>query len=374
LLYKFGVLSGSSFGTLFQYANLNNSGPRVENSSERYKETREYKRLIVEGGLLPSLNKPHIVCILSLLAALVSCFFLVLNIYFFEGGAIQLVVRVMVCLAAMVASTIVFYLTLLAPSNLSQDALGNQNELSNIVHLVSINAYRAEVKKTISGRVVLKPVAFFVVAARTVILNRHFKCQYFFAAHNPWILRGPDLPGNIDSLSGENSSRAIWNLPMRLLYSSNKHSPLPEKVGTGNKTEILDLWSNIEGDSFFSPRLTYDYLSARIFPDVIDSNSTYSDVGSVSRIERVSSNFHLPAREKGIQQNQSSCYLGPKILFSLLGCVLLVVGLLLLSKVIDKVYLDPRFNVDMAVGGFFLAAALFWLGGWIIFIHSAPFW
>jgi hypothetical protein len=28
----------------------------------------------------------------------------------------------------------------------------------------------------------------------------------------------------------------------------------------------------------------------------------------------------------------------------------------------------------MAVGGFFLAAALFWLGGWIIFIHSAPFW
>jgi len=47
------------------------------------------------------------------------------------------------------------------------------------------------------------------------------------------------------------------------------------------------------------------------------------------------------------------------------GCILALGGFILISKVLDKVYLDPRFNVNVAVGGFMLAGV--WLGGWIIF-------
>jgi hypothetical protein len=75
----------------------------------------------------------------------------------------------------------------------------------------------------------------------------------------------------------------------------------------------------------------------------------------------------LPENERSVHDKQSSGYFGPEKLLGLMGIVIALCGFILLSKVIDKINLRPRFNENMAVGGFFLAAVLIWLGGAMIF-------
>ena len=75
----------------------------------------------------------------------------------------------------------------------------------------------------------------------------------------------------------------------------------------------------------------------------------------------------LPRSQSSVDEEQASRDFRPKKYFFAMGSAVLLVGVILLFKVLDKVYLDPRFDVDMAVGGFFFALALFVLGGWIIF-------
>jgi hypothetical protein len=66
-----------------------------------------------------------------------------------------------------------------------------------------------------------------------------------------------------------------------------------------------------------------------------------------------------PSSQKCIDQEHPSCNLSPKKVLVLMGCILVVSGFKLLFKIIDKIHLDARFNVNVAVGGFFLAAYLF---------------
>jgi hypothetical protein len=79
----------------------------------------------------------------------------------------------------------------------------------------------------------------------------------------------------------------------------------------------------------------------------------------------------LPEGQPDIDQKESSGNLGPKELFLVLGCAVALGGFVVLFKILDKVYLDPGFNVNMAVGGFFLALAIFVTGG--IFVLSYVF-
>ena len=80
----------------------------------------------------------------------------------------------------------------------------------------------------------------------------------------------------------------------------------------------------------------------------------------------------LPSSKRSVQEDQSSRDSRPKKLLFLLGSILGLAGLVLVFKVLDKVYLDPRFNVNMAVGGFFVAAGLFCLGIWILLYVFSP--
>lgn len=80
----------------------------------------------------------------------------------------------------------------------------------------------------------------------------------------------------------------------------------------------------------------------------------------------------LEGRESGGQQEQSGGYFSPKKLTVLVGFIIALGGFILLSKVLDKVYLCPGFNVNVAVGGFFLAAVLVWLGLGMV-LHALGF-
>jgi hypothetical protein len=53
-----------------------------------------------------------------------------------------------------------------------------------------------------------------------------------------------------------------------------------------------------------------------------------------------------------------------------MGCAFLLGGSLLLSAILDKIYLCPRFNVNAAVSGLFLAAFLVWIGMWILLVAA----
>lgn len=76
----------------------------------------------------------------------------------------------------------------------------------------------------------------------------------------------------------------------------------------------------------------------------------------------ISSETALPERKSSIDDEQTSRYFGPEQYLIAVGCIVVLGGVVLLFKVIDKVYSGSGFNVDMAVGGFFLAAILFWIG------------
>jgi hypothetical protein len=57
----------------------------------------------------------------------------------------------------------------------------------------------------------------------------------------------------------------------------------------------------------------------------------------------------------------------PQKYFLAVACVLFLGSIILLSNVLHKVNLNSGFNVNMAIGGFFVAAVLFWIGMWIVF-------
>jgi|ERR1017187_3467787 hypothetical protein len=114
----------------------------------------------------------------------------------------------------------------------------------------------------------------------------------------------------------------------------------------------------------------YSYPSPLILPELFcrDRDLAFSVSGGPYRsVGGSTGGASLPPSQTSIDKEQTSRYFGPKKYFITVGSVVTLVGLILLFKVIDKINLDPRFNVDVAVCGFFLALAMFLLGGWIVF-------
>jgi hypothetical protein len=74
----------------------------------------------------------------------------------------------------------------------------------------------------------------------------------------------------------------------------------------------------------------------------------------------------LHQSQSSVDKKQGSRYFRPEKYFVAVGCIGALSGFILLFKVLDKVYLDPRFNVNMAVGGFFIALGLFLAVGWMV--------
>jgi hypothetical protein len=71
----------------------------------------------------------------------------------------------------------------------------------------------------------------------------------------------------------------------------------------------------------------------------------------------------LPDHYESVNRNQYDPYFRPKYLFVLASLVLCTFSIVLLFKVLDKVHLDPRFNVNVAVCVFFLSLCIFVGGG-----------
>ena len=111
-------------------------------------------------------------------------------------------------------------------------------------------------------------------------------------------------------------------------------------------------------------------IRALFHPELLLSERKVVPSGS-SSISRSISSFlggaTLPESEESVGKYQTRSNLGPEKLILVVGCAVCLGSLIGLFKVLDKVYLDPRFNVDMAVCGFFLALAMFLFGGWIVF-------
>src|SRR5580658_4644435 len=79
-----------------------------------------------------------------------------------------------------------------------------------------------------------------------------------------------------------------------------------------------------------------------------------------------SSEIALPEREPRIDEKQERRYFGPKEYLVAMGGAVLLGSVILLFKVLDEIYLNPRFNVNVAVSIFLFSLLLFVLGGWII--------
>jgi hypothetical protein len=74
----------------------------------------------------------------------------------------------------------------------------------------------------------------------------------------------------------------------------------------------------------------------------------------------------LPSGQPGGDEQKCRRYFRPEKLLLLMACAFVLSGLLLLSKTLDEVDLDTRFNVDMAIGRSLLAESSSWPGSFAL--------
>jgi hypothetical protein len=96
-------------------------------------------------------------------------------------------------------------------------------------------------------------------------------------------------------------------------------------------------------------------------------NLSREDIRSLIAMEEIAGKINLGRHKAGVDEYQYNGEFRPKKLFAMGGCILCALGLVLVFKVLDYVYLDTRFNVNMALGVLFLGAISFWIGGALIF-------
>jgi hypothetical protein len=183
---------------------------------------------------------------------------------------------------------------------------------------------------------------------------------------------------------GNESLRAFWSIFNHGEIHRDRRTWAWEDHTNGIHSVMRMAWTEIEAKVLAFVQYSGNYIpfddSGRSFPSVRHL-SHYWDRRSVQRVTRWTWNTNpsslidpksidlgtpLEKIDKGGQEKQSGRYLSPKKLAVLVSGILVTGGFLLLFKIIDKVYLDPRFNINMAAGGFFLAIAMVWLDGWII--------
>lgn len=146
---------------------------------------------------------------------------------------------------------------------------------------------------------------------------------------------------------------SIWSniyLP-KTRFSQSGRPSIVHPIDTECQSFAFDNMHTKRFSGFVGPHirsLVYPKLLARVLNDLASQES-------------------LPSGESSSQEEQTRGHFGPEKLSLLVGTAMSFAGLLLLFKVLDKVYLDPMFNVNMALCGFFLAAVLFWAGGALIF-------
>lgn len=97
-------------------------------------------------------------------------------------------------------------------------------------------------------------------------------------------------------------------------------------------------------------------------PDEQGLRCTTLDSATIATLDDVSSGVGrqfgrvaLPSGQPGGDEQKCRRYFCPEKLLLLMACAFVLSGLLLLSKTLDEVDLDTRFNVDMALGRSLLA-------------------
>ena len=115
--------------------------------------------------------------------------------------------------------------------------------------------------------------------------------------------------------------------------------------------------------------LPYSHPSPLVLPERFlgIGNSALSGFGgAVSSIGRLLAGEINQCRYGKVEDCKNGGYPSPKNAFAVVGLGAVICGLVVILKVINKVYLCAWFNEYMAVIGFFLGAALVWFGGFLI--------
>lgn len=204
-----------------------------------------------------------------------------------------------------------------------------------------------------------------VMCARPVIFDRDLNYKRFISMYEAIVVSGSYSACHTNSFSREEGGGHIWNFCACHSQSPKEHLLIYSEIGPRDRPEVLNL-NGVRESGCFTGRASCQFGRTRLEKD--RTNTVYPDIWSVGRIEGIAGHFKLASHYNCINENQDSRNLGPKKLLFMGGFVLVALGLMLLFKVLNYVYLDAGFNVNMALGGFFLAAVIFWAGGCLILV------
>src|SRR5260221_9336480 len=156
-----------------------------------------------------------------------------------------------------------------------------------------------------------------------------------------------------------------WNPADSDFLSTEHHLPVGLEISGRNRPKVFNGDFHFDGGRFRYPNWTLLHRAIGTLEEVHVVDTFFPDVWSDSGSESIAGYAKLPTSKEGGYDQQSRSYFRPKELFIIVGAGFFVGGFVLLFKVLDKVYLGARFNVNMAVAGFFWGAILFFIGVWV---------
>jgi len=230
----------------------------------------------------------------------------------------------------------------------------------------------SEIQKSGTPRFKLLLFAVFVMAARAVIFRCNLDYENFSSVHNAVIALIAQIPIQVDTFAGKYYRWLIWNLSSDKFFAAKQDFLIAPEMISRNGTEILNFDPVFHSCCCLARLFGDDGFPQGILAEKKRTNSVDTYIGPVSCNVSVMGNLQLPSRDKCIGEDKAGRYFGPKKLFPLGGCILSACGLMLLFEVLDYVYLNRGFNVNMAVGVFFLGGIMISGGCLLIFMFVFP--
>src|ERR1039457_5229016 len=247
------------------------------------------------------------------------------------------------------------------------DGSGWCPNLKNTLKLWS--ALRPKANECMKVWCVLLPAAILIVPAWAVILSQNINGQYCISSLYGRIVFLSNIPDEAHFFARKHAVRRIRNQTLLHFHSVEKDPPPNFALCSRNLPKVFDFSAEGKTRCITGGDLASLFHASCIVREIMDIHPAYSDIGPIGSVEGISGNFqrissdpHLPAGEYRIKHYEYGSNLSPAKLTSILGCIFILGSLNLLFKVMDYINLDVGCKDNLAIGGFFLALALFLSG------------
>lgn len=167
-----------------------------------------------------------------------------------------------------------------------------------------------------------------------VVLDGNLHRQNLGSIHHDVLIgKRFQLPPEASALFWINCCGQIRDIYGFWHWTIHQYFPAARKVRSGNRTEVYDFGPKIKSVGVWGGYVTHYHLASGINPEIMHDYTISPNVRAVGRVVSILGGVGLKASEDRTSKRKSSSDLGPKKLVGSVGAVVIVCGVVLLSKV-----------------------------------------